>query len=259
MYLKIVVIIMLVTKRKTEIVLQLFYFCFSCGIFLFFYQEIHYTSEYLLEVITGCGLTGCMTDVQNFFLTFLGECKLGIKLSKDNNWTYKWTDLTDEYSWSVDEKTVPEGYTKNVTNTGNDFTITNTRVFKNVDVSVEKVWYGANVNHPASVEVILYRDGEAFDTVKLDASNGWKYVWKDLTNEFIWTVDEPSVPSGYTKEVKDLGGNVFQNINTHEDIPKTGDFTNFGGLAMMGITGIFGFLITTFFLLNPRKKGKYQR
>lgn len=181
-----------------------------------------------------------------------------VKLSAENSWTYKWTGLTDEYTWSVDEKAVPDGYTKNVTNRDNDFTITNTRNFKNIDVSVEKVWYGANVTHPTSVQVTLYRDGAVYDTVKLDASNGWKHVWKDLTDEFVWTVDEPSVPRGYTKEVKNLGGYVFQITNTHEDIPKTGDNTDVTGLAMMGTVGILGFLATAFCLL-PRKKGKYQR
>ena len=49
-----------------------------------------------------------------------------VELNKDNGWSYEWLDLTDEYTWTVDEVNVPDGYTKSVTNDGTEWTITNT-------------------------------------------------------------------------------------------------------------------------------------
>ena len=176
-----------------------------------------------------------------------------VKLSAENDWSHTWTGLTDEYTWSVDEKSVPAGYTKNVTSDGYDFTITNTKEFKLIDVSVKKVWYGADVTHPTSVQVTLYRDGKAYETVTLSAANNWSYVWEDLTDEFQWKVDEPSVPSGYNKTVRNSGYN-YTITNTHENNPKTGDAADLLGLGLLTAVGIIGFGITAYLLIAPRKK-----
>ena len=176
-----------------------------------------------------------------------------VTLSAENEWHYVWTGLTDEYIWSVDEKTVPEGYTKNVTSEGYDFTITNTKEFSYIDVRVSKVWYGADVTHPTSVKIVLYRDGVEYDTVTLSADNNWTYTWKELTDEFQWTVDEPSVPSGYVKHIRRNEYN-FTVYNTHVDNPKTGDFTDLAGMFLMVLLGVAGFSICATALILPCKK-----
>ena len=181
-----------------------------------------------------------------------------VKLSAENDWSHAWTGLTDEYTWNVDEKSVPDGYTKTVTNNGYDFTITNTKEFKLIDVSVKKVWYGADVTHPESVQVTLYRDGKAYDTVKLSAANNWSYVWEDLTDEFQWKVDDPSVPSGYNKTVRN-SGYAYTITNTHENNPKTGDTADLLGLGLLTAIGIIGFGITAYLLIAPRKKKETER
>ncbi|MBE7018097.1 MAG: Cna B-type domain-containing protein [Ruminococcaceae bacterium] len=176
-----------------------------------------------------------------------------VKLSADNNWTYTWEDLTDEYTWSVDEKEVPEGYTKNVTNSGTDFTITNTLNSKEIDISVKKLWAGAGAAKPDSVKIVLYRDGKEFKSVTLSDKNNWSYVWEDLTDEFEWTVDEPSVPSGYYKYVSSDGNYNFTVTNTHVDVPKTGDNSQIGlwaGLFAAFTAGAAGIL----FLGKKKKK-----
>lgn len=182
-----------------------------------------------------------------------GEAYDTVTLNAANDWSCTWTGLTDEYTWSVDEKSVPAGYTKNVTSDGYDFTITNTKEFEYIDVSVKKIWYGTDVVHPASIEVTLFRDGVAYDTVTLSASNGWSYTWENLTDEFGWTVDEPSVPSGYNKTVR-RNGYSFTITNTHEDNPKTGDFTNLFGMGTMAVIGVVGFGATALMLIPRRKK-----
>lgn len=46
-------------------------------------------------------------------------------LSEAAGWSYKWTNLNEKYSWTVEELSVPEGYVSTVSYTGMDFTITN--------------------------------------------------------------------------------------------------------------------------------------
>ena len=53
-----------------------------------------------------------------------------VTLNESNNWSYEWTDLLKEYAhvaiqYAVDEVEVPGEYTKTVTNSGNEYTITN--------------------------------------------------------------------------------------------------------------------------------------
>ncbi len=176
-----------------------------------------------------------------------------VTLNQDNSWAYTWLDLTDEFTWTVDEKTVPENYEKTVTRDGDSFTITNSRIYKPVQVSVKKVWYGTGVTHPTSIDVVLYRNGEALETVKLSKDNDWTYTWQDLTDEFNWTVDEPSVPSGYTKAVSQEG-NAFTITNTHKDIPKTGDTSNPILWTLMLSIGGLGAAGMVVLLMIPRKK-----
>lgn len=130
--------------------------------------------------------------------------------------------------------------------------------YRTVAVDVTKVWNGAEVTHPETVDVTLYRDGEVYDTVTLSADCNWSHSWEGLSNAYTWTVDEPSVPSGYNKTV-DRNGYSFTITNTHEDIPKTGDMTNLLGSGMMTAVGITGFGASLAALFAPRKKKKDEQ
>lgn len=95
------------------------------------------------------------------------------------------------------------------------YTVKNTAI-EYVDVTVKKVWAGiSGVTPPESVKVVLYRDNDAYDTVTLKKSNGWSYVWENLPDAYVWTVDEIDVPSGYIKRVTNEGY-YFTIINTKE-------------------------------------------
>ncbi|MCL1810074.1 MAG: Cna B-type domain-containing protein [Clostridiales bacterium] len=49
-------------------------------------------------------------------------------LNANNNWTFRWTELKKDNTWTVDEPDVPKGYVKKVTGSATDgFIITNTR------------------------------------------------------------------------------------------------------------------------------------
>ena len=130
--------------------------------------------------------------------------------------------------------------------------------YRTVAVDVTKVWQGAEVTHPETVDVTLYRDGEAYDTVTLSADCNWSHTWEGLSNAYTWTVDEPSVPSGYNKTV-DRNGYSFTITNTHEDIPKTGDVTNLLGSGIMTAVGVTGFGASMAALFAPRKKKKEEQ
>lgn len=126
------------------------------------------------------------------------------------------------------------------------------------DVHVQKVWYGEGREHPASVDVTLFCNGEVYETVTLNEENNWSYTWEELPAASEWTVDELSVPSGYTKTIT-REGNSFVVTNTYEEIPKTGDFTNLFGPGMMTVVGVTGFGASVAALFAPRKKKKEEQ
>ncbi len=179
-----------------------------------------------------------------------GEVFETVTLSDANDWSYSWENLSGDYTWTVDEKEVPAGYEKTVTNEGYDFTITNTKIFKIIDISVTKVWKGTYVPRPDSVEAVLYRDGKVYDTVTLNEANEWHHVWTGLTDEFTWTVDEKEVPQGFSKKVTSEGYD-FTITNTCSDNPKTGDESN---VLLWGILGMTAALAAAILLFLPARK-----
>ena len=167
-----------------------------------------------------------------------------VELSENNNWKYTWNDLDkqkdgEDIVYTVDEIEIPDGYTKTVTNKGAAFTITNTHKPGTTEVKVTKVWKDSNDKYqkrPGSIRVQLYKTvaGEleaVGEPVTLDKSMNWTYTWTDLALQengitIIYTVDEISVPEGYTKTVtKDADSNItaFIITNSKPDTPKTGD------------------------------------
>ena len=131
-----------------------------------------------------------------------------VKLSAGNGWTYTWEGLDSNATWMVDELAVPDNYEKSISSDiEGSYTITNTwngieAEGEYTSVSVEKLWSGDDPNRPSSVEVQLYMYGEEVgNAVTLNAGNNWAYTWSDLDASAEWTVDEPTVPSRYTKNV----------------------------------------------------------
>ena len=54
-----------------------------------------------------------------------GKAYETVTLSKNNNWSYKWSDLYENHKWTIDEPNVPKDYSKKVTHVGNAWVITN--------------------------------------------------------------------------------------------------------------------------------------
>lgn len=106
---------------------------------------------------------------------------------------------------------------------GEDIYLIEDDPIKPVEISVKKVWTAdKDLTRPDSVKVALYRDGKEYDTQILSAANDWAYTWKGeaFTDEYTWTVDEPDVPKGYGKDVKQDGTSF---TITNSGRPKTGD------------------------------------
>lgn len=124
------------------------------------------------------------------------------------------------------------------------YQVTYTNEYEKTQVDVEKVWVDSNNafgTRPDSVTVQLYADGAAVSGKTLtlsadatDAAKDWKGSFTDLdkykevqgqdgatTKELIvYTVDEPTVPTGYAKTVS--GGTITNTLTTGKlEISKT--------------------------------------
>lgn len=139
---------------------------------------------------------------------------------KNTETFYTWTDLdeTDKdgkvYIYTVDEVSVPANYVKTV----DGLTVTNTYVSPKISVTGNKIWEGGLTSRP-TIELQLYRDGQAFgDPVELK-DGATVYTWDDLDktdedgNDYTYTIDEVETPSNYGKSKSNDGLTI---TNTYE-------------------------------------------
>lgn len=122
-------------------------------------------------------------------------------LGEENQWTYTWGDLDQDYEWDVKEQDVPL-YFPFYTREGNDILIDNYRrgtpTFDgNEELTVIKVWDKEVKVHPNSVTVVLYNGDVAVQRVELSDANNWSYTWKGLSNEGQWRVIETNIDAEY--------------------------------------------------------------
>ena len=84
---------------------------------------------------------------------------------------------------------------------------------------VLKVWKDEGFEHlrPTEITVHLLRDGEVYDTVILNAENGWSYTWQDLSAAYQWTIQEVPL-EGYTATVT-REGITFVLTNSYSESP----------------------------------------
>ncbi len=158
-----------------------------------------------------------------------GELFQTVKLSEDNSWTYSWTSA-ELYTWSVIEKEVPEDYRVTITQNGNVFTITN--IYDpgmEYEYTVMKVWNDGDMTtwRTDHVDINIYRNGELYETVRLDPDVHWSYSWMS-PDVYTWSVTEVKIPVNYRCSIRQEG-NKFIVTNTlvlPSDQPETGDAAN---------------------------------
>lgn len=133
-------------------------------------------------------------------------------------------------SYTLTESAI-DGYTNDIRNSGNTFTITNTHIPETVNVDVTKIWTdGENQdgNRPDSISVILTgSDGKRYTTT-ITATNNWKHTFLKLPKFFNegtqieYTLTEDTM-SGYSDVVEKRSDYVF--VLTNKYSPATVDVT----------------------------------
>lgn len=133
-------------------------------------------------------------------------------------------------SYTLTESAI-DGYTNDIRNSGNTFTITNTHIPETVNVDVTKIWTdGENQdgNRPDSISVILTgSDGKRYTTT-ITAANNWKHTFLKLPKFFNegtqieYTLTEDTM-SGYSDVVEKRSDYVF--VLTNKYNPATVDVT----------------------------------
>lgn len=73
-----------------------------------------------------------------------------------------------------------------------------------VNISALKVWKddGNTEARPNEISVSLTKNGDVYDTVKLNKDNNWTYKWKNLDGSYSWSIIEKDVPKGYEVSVE---------------------------------------------------------
>lgn len=114
-----------------------------------------------------------------------------------------------------------------------------------IDITVNKVWVNDKETgkRPETITVTLYKDGEKYDSKTLSAKTNWSCTWKDLPSQYKWTVDESSVPAGYTKKIS-LKDTTFTITNTYGSIVQTGDSSAPILWALLAMTTAAGAVLT---------------
>ena len=151
-----------------------------------------------------------------------------LTLNADNGWSGSFTGL-DVYSegvaidYTVEEVSVA-GYTSNITDAADGFTITNTHTPEKTAVSVQKVWNDADDQdgmRPKEITIRLLANGEevAGKTLTLNAANGWagSFTGLDVYNAgqpIAYTVEEVNV-AGYQSSITGDAATCFTITNTH--------------------------------------------
>ena len=159
------------------------------------------------------------------------------ELNKDNSWSVKVENLPKysegkliTYSWTEEDLTgIGYSVTGNET-VGTVTTITNSYTPGKTSISASKVWDDANNQdgkRPTSVTFVLSAkvgetpvEGIDGDEQTVSATENWTYTWTDLPlkkdgSDIVYSVDEKTVPDGYTKAVTGDASNVFTITNTH--------------------------------------------
>jgi len=142
-------------------------------------------------------------------------------VTQEQGWSWTFPDLPKYYNgkevrYYITEDAVP-GYTTEITNRGNSYTVTNTHEPQNVYISGEKVWNDDNDEHearPEQITITLYADGEKVDEAKVTSRNNWAFSFSDLPeyrngHRIVYTIDE-DLHEDYTVD-------IVRNNRTDED------------------------------------------
>lgn len=125
-----------------------------------------------------------------------------------------------------------------------------TNIYKEIDLTVKKVWNTNISKVPPMVEIELYKGEELIDTIELSKENEWTHTWSDIEKSDKYSVKEINVPKGY-KVTYSNEEYVFTVTNT-DTLANTGQFY-YSIIILM----ILGSLCVLFGVIEL-KKGKHE-
>ena len=148
-------------------------------------------------------------------------------LRAEDKWISLWVDLP-VYSngvpivYTVWEKPV-DGYTTEYNRIANTVNITNTHIPEVTEVTVSKVWednHNQDGLRPGSIIVNLYANGVFHSALEANVENQFAVTFQNLPKyengrPIIYTVEEASVPAGYTASYSGSAANGFVITNTY--------------------------------------------
>lgn len=125
-----------------------------------------------------------------------------------------------------------------------------TNIYKEIDLTVKKVWNTNISKVPPMVEIELYKGEELIDTIELSEENKWTHTWLDIEKSDKYQVKEINIPKGY-KVTYSKEGYEFTVTNT-DTLANTGQL--FYSIIILAVLGIVFIL----FGVIEIKKGNHE-
>lgn len=125
-----------------------------------------------------------------------------------------------------------------------------TNIYKEIDLTVKKVWNTNISKVPPMVEIELYKGEELIDTIELSEENKWTHTWLDIEKSDKYQVKEINIPKGY-KVTYSKEGYEFTVTNT-DTLANTGQL--FYSIIILAVLGIVFILFGAIEL----KKGNHE-
>ena len=148
-----------------------------------------------------------------------------ITLNDNNNWEYKFTDISkidedgNDYVFSVKELNVNDNYISTIKRNNFGFIITNKYVPKEtINIMVKKIWDDSNDKdklRPESIFVKLFKNDILVDNLELSDKNNWEFLYKDLEktdnkgNDFVYSIKENNV-TGYDVDISETETSLYK-------------------------------------------------
>ena len=142
-----------------------------------------------------------------------GEVVATAELNAANGWTYTFGGFEVNKAgtaivYTVEEANVPEGYTASV----EGFVVTNSHETAKTSIEAKKIWNDADNQdgiRPNSVTFAIYADGVDTGKTMVVSAPSWTATFDNLDKyangrEIVYTVQEPTVPEGYTAVAEGL-------------------------------------------------------
>lgn len=225
-----------------------------------FHVEAYNESQLSVRKVWSDGNANHANDSITVNLLKDGKVEASQALNAENGWAYTFDCLPEGHTWTVEEASVPAGYTVSYSKVGTTTTITNTRTeplpsspSTPLDLTVCKRWSGDDgKDRPDSVTVTLYNGDVAYDTVRLGAWNNWSHSWNDPNACGNWQVVETNIPKGYVPSYSVSGNHVT--ITNTRSLIQTGQLN--WPIWVLGGAGLALVALGVVLLVMKKKKNR---